>query len=176
MQMKSLDQVITHLAKTAPSRKERRALYSAVIQQGTAGEALTQEQTPRLRGIEVKKSASRSVEVTFTIRFVPSASEPGQGPTGWPVPLQPELAVLLGGLSADEVRTMRALEPEILKWIAASDDNAARFYADPLGALERAGIAIQPLLRKKIQHVRDRSASLQSPLPPVRITSIKVGV
>ena len=71
---------------------------------------------------------------------------------------------------------LRALEPQILKWISENNKNAARFFADPVGALDLAGIRISKTLRKKVAQTRTRSSFVRAELPRATIKSIKVGI
>jgi hypothetical protein len=58
-------------------------------------------------------------------------------------------------LSERELERFRKFEPKLLKWLAASDENAAKFFADPLGALAHLGKAFDREDRQLIRKLCD---------------------
>ena len=174
MRDRSVDEVVKRLAKTKPSLLRRSAERVARILEGhrvAKGEQVTSTFPP------VRKGAPPETVVNFSIHFVEST-----GASDRPLPQLPPgvrrkgLAALLGELSADEQKKIREIGPAILEWIAASDENAARFFADPVGSLEKAGVELDPVVLRKIKQLRSRSLQPAPSLPRARIKMIKVGV
>ena len=165
---------VLRLAKRAPSASERMATYSSVVREGrtSAGAAVDQASTG---GIPVRKAHIVPPEADFQIRFISSQAsrpKPIVGRPGYLTRNQPP--GLLAGISRQDIEALKDLEPALLKWIAANNENAARFFANPVGSLDLAGLKLTRSLRLRILTSRKRIASARVKLPPVRIRSIKV--
>jgi hypothetical protein len=170
----SLDSVIARLAMMPPLRLKRRIATdrAALVEHREKREEIEQ----RPFQIRVKKGEIPPVEVNLNMRFVTSGDEQIGRITDWPLGIRRRgIAAISEGLSQEDLKKIRKMEPELLKWIAESDKNAARFYVDPLSALDLAGIKIDPQLQKKIRQVRKRSMEISSSLPRAHIKSIKIG-
>lgn len=117
------------------------------------------------------------VEANVSVNFVSSKNQRADmvpkcvkafHPTG--------LAAIFEGFTEKEMDELRELEPQLLKWIDTNNKNAARFFADPVGALDLAGINISKALRKKVSRIRTKSSFARAELPHATIQSIKVGI
>jgi len=117
----------------------------------------------------ISSGAMPEVAVAFHVHFASA---------GPPAPMGVSARRLLGdAFSAAELEQLQAIEPTLLRWMASDKKNAARYFADPLGALKEAGVALEPKLLRKVRQQRSRSLSgLDSGarLPRARIVSIDV--
>lgn len=169
----SLDSVIARLARTSPQRLERIATERAALVERRERRGEIEQCPPQIR---VKKGDIPTVEVNLNIHFVASDNEQIERITKWPLGIsRRSIAAIFEGLAEEDLKKIREMEPKLLKWIAESDKNAARFYVDPLSALDSAGIKIDSQLQKKIRRVRKRSIEITSSLPRAHIKSIKIG-
>ncbi len=174
MKDQNLNDVVERLAKTKPALLKRSAEAATRLLEGRR---LADEDGVTSTVPPVKKGDLPKTRVNFQVHFVKSTDTNIQ-----PLPQSPPgmrkrgLAVLLDGLSTDEQQQLRDLEPAILKWIAAKEENAAHFFADPIGSLGKAGIQLGPTLLRKIKNVRSRSLQAAPSLPYAQIESIKVDV
>lgn len=177
MKYQNLNDVIERLAKTKPALLKRfaearnRLLEGGCFADEDSLTSMTSTVPP------VKKGDLPDTRVNFQVHFIKSTDANTQ-----PFPQSPSgmhkrgLAVLLNGVSTDEQEQLRNLEPALLQWIATKKENAAHFFADPIGSLEKAGIQLDPTLLRKINNVRSRSLQAAPSLPYARIESIKVDV
>ncbi len=167
---------VLRLAHRAPSAERRLAIYSSIIREGRASAARTAAHSAPTGGIPVHKGNILPPEADFRIHFVSSQKprpKPVVGQQGHLTKKQPP--GLLAEISQKDIQELQSMEPELLKWITASKENAARFFADPMGSLELADIQVSRRLRLRILASRKRTSFVCVKLPPVRIQSINVG-
>lgn len=132
---------------------------------------------PLRRRLSVRFNEPPEVEMNLKVRFVGSTGDERDKLPEWSTDVRRRgLAAVLEGISEDDASTLRGLEPQLLKWLAKSDENAARFYADPVASLALAGIDIDAALLKRVRRTRRRSSKLASQLPRARIKTIVPGI
>lgn len=175
MEMK-LDDHVLRLAKRAPSAGKRVAVYSSVVREGRARAGLAALRPASTGGIPVRVANIPVPGAALSVRFVASRESRPAPNQPRPVDLtKKEPRGLLAGVSRQDIETLQRMEADLLKWIGAKPENAARFFADPLGSLDSAGVKVTRQLRLRILDLRKRTALLRSKLPAVRIRSIKAG-
>lgn len=80
----------------------------------------------------------------------------------------------ISNLSEKDIEHLKDIEPELIKWMSDSDENAVLFFADPFNALFKAGIELPPALLNRIKQIRRQNAKLSLPIPKVTIKSLKI--
>jgi len=168
---------VLRLAKAAPSTEKRRAVYTSVVREGRASAGFATVRPTVSGGIPVRKVKIGTLEAALKVRFAASQdSRPGPLAGGRADLTRKEPPGPLTGVSRRDIEALQRMEPDLLKWIGARKENAARFFADPVGSLDLARIKVARGLRLRILASRKRTMSLRVKLPPVRIRSIEVGV
>jgi hypothetical protein len=87
---------------------------------------------------------------------------------------RPKHRALTGGFTEKQLQQLRAIEPALLKWMAGDKERAARYFADPVGSLEAAGVKLDPILVRKIRQQRRRTLGVIEQLPRARIDAIEI--
>lgn len=127
---------------------------------------LTPGQARRLR------DATRKQDVDVRVRLLPGDSLRGT-PRASDARRPPFVDDMLQSLGADLRATLSAIEPQVLRWINASEENADLFARDPLAALEQA---VPGLDRQKLSMLKDlrRRHSATPPDSGINIKSVKL--
>lgn len=127
---------------------------------------LTPGQARRLR------DAAGKQDVNVRVRLLPGDSlREGAGARNARRP--PFVEDLLKSVSPDLRATLSKIEPQVLQWVNASDQNADFFSKDPLAALERA---VPGLDRRKLSALADlrRRHSKTPPGSEINIKSVRL--
>lgn len=162
MKEKDLNEVIKRLAKTASQKKSSHD--SDEVQEKIASTTFP----------PIKEVSHSDVAVNFNIHFVKSNAQV-QFQHKNVIRSQPRvIREILEKLSPGEQKELRAIDLQIIKWIDENDEHAAMFFSDPLKALEKAGVKLDPVLLRKIKQQRSNSLKFMPTLPRAKINSIKV--
>lgn len=77
--------------------------------------------------------------------------------------------------SPNQMDRLRALGPQVMAWLAASDDNRFLFLSDPVTALQKMDPTLDKTFLKDLQQARQ--ANLQTDVDPrVRLAQVRVAV
>ena len=153
----TVDKVLANFVKTSSARTNSESV---------------QAERPPVRRIKVKSSARPPVRMKLRVHYRASPDEESPPSLARPVRLKPDLADLLSGLDASDMEYLRKIEPVLLKWIRKSKKNAARFYANPVDALEDADIKVPGRLMQKIKRIRRSSMLKRTALPKADLTKV----
>lgn len=175
MKAKSLDEVVKRIARENPGMVKKSLARAVALLSGEppASGAETSTFPPVRRG--------PVPEVAMKLRVHFGRAQQAAEATTQKAPRTLRASKrrkLLSGFTQQELDQLLSIEPVLLKWMAADKERAVRFFADPVGALELAGIKLPPALLRKIRQQRSRSLDLapHAQLPRSRIESIDVDV
>jgi hypothetical protein len=163
----SLDRLVHRLARTPLSKRRRFIRFSSRFCEPatTKPMGLPEALAPFLRDKpRIVKGDPPRVEMEVDVQIVGGLKERlGQR----------RLAHLFPELDAKQLQRLHNIEPEVLEWLAGSDERAARFLADPLGTLSKSELEIDQDLLDSLGEVRERCYK-ELPVLPLRIKSLRV--
>ncbi|MCB1032664.1 MAG: hypothetical protein KDD47_02390 [Acidobacteria bacterium] len=157
-------------ARLSPAARHRLRISMAEAAQRARSEVdLTRRINPRVR-----RGPRPEMEVHASLDFVPMKEETAKDLGRSKDPHKARRPAEALKVGRDEIEALRKAEPRVLAWLAKKKQNAVLFMADPLKALQEAGIKLGPdeLLRLRLVRQRNLAAAPAAPSNP--ITSIKV--
>lgn len=122
----------------------------------------------------VKRGPRPEMEVHASLRFVPMKKETARKLRRSDDPRRGRRPAEALRVGAEEIKALQKAEPQLLAWVAESDENAVLFTADPLKALGEAGVKLSPEQLLRLRLLRHRNLAAAVPQSPSPITKIKV--
>lgn len=79
-------------------------------------------------------------------------------------------------LPAESKKRLIGMEPQLMKWLAASDANRLLFLSDPIAALQQVDKKLDRTFLKQLRRARGRSATEETDDPRARLSQVRVAV
>jgi hypothetical protein len=118
---------------------------------------------------ELLRHLQTPVNVELNISFHP----------GGPVPAGPVAGVkdaLAFALPEESMKRLLGMEPQVMKWLAASDDNRLLFLSDPLAALQQIDKTLDKTFLKQLRRARQRLTPNDTVDSRIRLSQVRVAV
>ena len=122
---------------------------------------------PASRGLNTRMPHLRAplnVEMNINLR---TAADPAVANGGKQIPLA-------DALPEASMKRLLAIEPQVMKWLAASDDNRLLFLTDPVAALLKIEPGLDKGLVKQLVRTRQRMSRDLPEDPRVLISQVRV--
>jgi hypothetical protein len=168
MAEKSFKSTLLSLAKTSPAERQRYMRLSTLFCDHVAAtqpEGLAEGLRPFLQPKPaINRPAVGDVEMTVDVEIVPGLKN-----------IQDQYQVTRFGkeLLPTDASALAEVESKIVSWLAEKPERAAEFLTNPLGALEKSGLGIDPKLLGRLRAARWRKFQAV-PLIPLHVSKITV--
>jgi hypothetical protein len=74
------------------------------------------------------------------------------------------------------MKRLLGMEPQVMKWLAASDDNRLLFLSDPLAALQQIDKTLDKTFLKQLRRARQRLTPNDTVDSRIRLSQVRVAV